>query len=40
MSGLAHEKGLVAFDYNEETNKLQKYFEPEHNCPKYVSKDA
>ena len=40
MSGLTHEKGVLASDYEEETNKLQKYFEPEHHGPKYVSSDA
>jgi hypothetical protein len=40
MSGLTHEKRLVASDYNEEINKLQKYFEPDHHCPQYVSSDA
>jgi len=40
MSGLTREKGEVASDFNEETNQLQQYFEPEHNCHKYVSPDA
>jgi len=40
MSGLTHEKGVLTSNYDEEINKLQKYFEPEHYGPKYVSLDA
>jgi len=40
MSGLTHGKGEVASDRNEETKKLQKYFEPEPPYAKYASSDA
>jgi len=41
LSGMAHEKGEVAAAYNEKTNELLiKYFDPEHNSPKYVLANA
>jgi hypothetical protein len=41
LSGMAHEKGEVAAAYNEKTNELLiKYFDPEHDSPKYVLSNA
>ena len=41
MSSLAHEKGVLAGVYNEKTYELLiKYFDTEHDNPKYVLSNA
>jgi hypothetical protein len=41
LSGLAHEKGEFAGVYNDKTNELLiKYFDPNHDAPKYVLSNA
>ena len=41
LSGFAHEKGQVAAVYNQKTDELLiKYYDPEHDSPKYVLSNA